>query len=154
MGGPPPRDDQPGPAPAASTLRSRPVRWLYLLAGCAFVGLGAIGAVLPIVPTTPFMLLALWAFSRSSARLEHWLLHHRRFGPSVRRWREHRVVPLKVKLVAWTSMAVSLFAMAALSPAPWWTVALTAALMAYAVWFVARCPSRPPPSAPSAPPPP
>lgn len=132
------------PAEAAPGLRARSLRWLYLVLGGAFVGLGVVGLVLPVVPTTPFMLLALWAFSRSSPRLEAWLLAHRRFGPPLQRWRAHRVVPLRAKLVAWGSMAASLIWMIGWSTAPRWAVALTVALMAYAVWFVARLPSRPP----------
>jgi uncharacterized membrane protein YbaN (DUF454 family) len=125
-----PTGDDATPAQPAP-IRSRSLRWLYLALGGLFFGLGVIGVLLPLVPTTPFMLLALWAFTRSSRRLESWLLAHRRFGPPLRRWREHRVVPLRAKLVAWGSMALSL---------TWMAV-----LMAYAVWFVARLPSKPPP---------
>jgi uncharacterized membrane protein YbaN (DUF454 family) len=117
---------------------------VYVGLGSLFFALGVAGAVLPVLPTTPFMLLALWAFSKSSARLEAWLLAHKRFGPPLVRWREHRVVPLRVKLVAWASMAASLAWMTFWSPAPRWTVVVTAALMAYGVWFVARLPSKPP----------
>lgn len=109
-----------------------------------FFGLGIIGALLPIIPTAPFMLLALWAFSHSSERLESWLLHHRHFGPPLQRWRAYRVIPLPAKLFAWGSMAASLTGMIVTRRVPWPGVAVTAALMAYAVWFVARCPSRPP----------
>ncbi|MEZ4362612.1 MAG: YbaN family protein [Kofleriaceae bacterium] len=125
-------------------------RWLYWLAGWAFFGLGVAGAFLPILPTTPFMLLALWGFSRSSPRLEAWLLAHRSFGPPLRAWRAHRVVSWRAKAVAWTSMAVSLAYLVIFRRPAWWVSASTVALMGYAVWYVARCPSRPPASAPPA----
>ena len=119
-------------------------RALYLVIGLICVGLGAVGAFLPVLPTTPFMLLALWGFSRSSPRLEAWLLGHRVFGASLRAWKAHRVIPLRAKLIAWGSMAASLAWMIFVSETAWWIVGVTAALMAYGVWFVARCPSRPP----------
>ena len=122
-----------------------PVRWLYLLLGWTFFGIGVAGIVLPVVPATPFMLLALWAFSKSSPRLEAWLLGHRLFGAGLRAWKAHRVIPLRGKIVAWTSMIASLVYMLLWSKPAWWIIALAAALMAYGAWFVARCPSNPPP---------
>lgn len=118
-----------------------PVRWMYWSLGWLFFALGILGAFLPILPTTPFMLLALWGFSQSSQRLEHWLLSHRTFGPSLRAWKAHRVVSRRAKAIAWSSMAVSFLYMIAVRQPAWWITATTAALMAYAVWFVARCPS-------------
>lgn len=125
-------------------MASSPVRWIYLALGWLFFGLGVAGIVLPVVPATPFMLLALWGFSRSSPRLERWLLEHRLFGKPLRAWKAHRVIPLRAKLIAWGSMAASLTWMIFASETAWWIVGLTAALMTYGVWFVARCPSRPP----------
>src|SRR5688572_12689768 len=89
-----------------------PLRWsgrriLYFGLGWMFFVLGLIGAVLPVVPTTPFMLLAAWAFSNSSRRFEQWLLEHRWFGPGIKRWREHRVVPAKVKRVSYATMLLT-----------------------------------------------
>jgi uncharacterized protein len=128
-------------------MATAPGRWIYGLLGWTFFALGVIGAFLPVLPTTPFMLLALWAFSRSSPRLELWLLQHRTFGPPLRAWRAHRVVSWRAKIIAWTSMAASLLYMIVWRQPAWWVSALTAALMGYAVWFVARCPSSPPASA-------
>lgn len=128
-----------------------PARWVYLALGWIFFGLGVAGIVLPVVPATPFMLLALWAFSRSSPRLEAWLLGHRVFGAGLRAWKEHRVIPLRGKLVAWGSMLASLGYMIFWRQPAFWILALAAALMGYGAWFVARCPSRPPPPPPPAP---
>jgi uncharacterized protein len=119
-------------------------RWVYWTLGWAFFVLGVIGAFLPILPTTPFMLLSLWGFSRSSPRLESWLLSHRTFGPSLRAWRAHRVVSWRAKAIAWTSMAASLIYMVGWRHPAWWVTVSTVALMGYAVWYVARCPSYPP----------
>lgn len=122
-----------------------PLRLLYLTAGLACVGLGVLGMFLPVLPTTPFLLLAVWAFARSSRRLESWLLEHPRFGPRLRAFRTDRVVPVSVKLTAWGWMAFSLGAMIVSGRVPWPGVALTAGLMGWGVYYLARCPSRPPP---------
>jgi len=119
-------------------------RLLYIAAGCAFVGLGAVGVVLPLLPATPFILLALWCFSRSSRRLEVWLENHRLFGPTIHRWRNHRVVPLSVKLTAYGSMAVSLSLMAYGGRAPPIAVVATAVIMVIGVVYIWRCPTEPP----------
>jgi hypothetical protein len=84
------------------------MRSVYLLLGWSFFGLGAVGVVVPGLPTTPFMLLALWAFSRGSTRLHDWLYTHRLFGPPLNQWRSHRVIPLRVKLLAIATMTASL----------------------------------------------
>src|SRR3546814_2859167 len=63
-------------------------RHFYLACGFLSLGLGAIGAFLPLLPTVPFMILAAFCFARSSPALEARLLEHRHFGPHIRRWRE------------------------------------------------------------------
>lgn len=118
----------------------RAARFGYVALGCIFVALGVIGAFLPVLPTTIFMIGALWAFSMSSKRLETWLLEHPRFGPRLVAWRAHRVIPLRVKVFAFSSMAVSLGIMI-FAQAPWWAIASAAALMLVGVIFIARCPS-------------
>lgn len=75
-------------------------RWLYLAAGWLLVGLAAAGLVLPLLPTTPLLLLAASCFLRSSERSRRWLLNSRLFGPILRDWHEHRAVRRPVKLVA------------------------------------------------------
>lgn len=92
-----------GPRPAAG-----PLRWLLLALGCACVGLGMAGAVLPVLPTTPFLLVAAWAFARSSRRLRTWLYGHPRFGPTLVAWHEHRAVPRRAKVAAISLMVLSL----------------------------------------------
>jgi len=83
-------------------------RIIYLSLGGLFVALGLLGAFLPVLPTTPFLLLALWAFARSSERLHSWLLHHPRFGPTLQAWEQSRTIPLRIKIFALVMMAASL----------------------------------------------
>lgn len=69
------------------------------------LGVGVAGLVLPVLPGTIFLILSLACFSRSSPRLEAWMLSNRMFGPSLRRWREHQAMPLAAKRAA-TAMIV------------------------------------------------
>ena len=93
--------------------RPRWQRWVWLFCGLLCLITGVTGIVLPLLPTTPFVLLAAFCFSRGSARYEQWLLTHPRFGPMVRDWRAHRALPLRAKQLATVMMTVS-------SIASWW----------------------------------
>lgn len=124
-------------------MTGRVGRIAYLVTGCLFVGLGVLGAVLPVVPTTPFLLVALWAFSKSSARLERWLLEHPRFGPRLVAWRTDRVIPLPVKLTAWGSMIASLTIMT-VTGVPLGGLVGAGSVMAIGAIYIATKPSRPP----------
>ena len=72
---------------------------ILLALGWICVGLGFIGIFVPGLPTTIFLIIALWAFTKSSKKLRIWLLNHKRFGPILRNWQEHKVVPLKAKIL-------------------------------------------------------
>lgn len=84
-----PPHSQPPPGAAPRHARG-PLRWLLLAAGVLCVVLGLAGLVLPLLPTTPFLLLAAWCFARSSQRFHDRLLSHRWLGPYIRNWREGR----------------------------------------------------------------
>ena len=84
-------------------------RYFYLALGFFCVALGFIGTVVPGIPTTPLILVAAWAFSRSSKRFESWLLRHRVFGPLIHDWRNYRGIRRKNKIVA-ISVIVPTFA--------------------------------------------
>lgn len=84
-------------------------RTLWLLIGLTSLALGIVGVVLPLLPTTPFVLLAAYCFARSSPRLHDWLLAHRMFGPLIRNWNAHRAIAPRAKLLAVVSM-VTVFA--------------------------------------------
>jgi len=77
-----------------------PVRVAFLGAGFVCMGLAGLGVFLPLLPTTPFLLVAAACFARSSPRFYRALLGNRVFGPLIRDWREHRAVPLRAKLMA------------------------------------------------------
>ena len=76
----------------------------WTLLGSFFVMLGAAGAVLPLLPTTPFILVAAWCFARSSPRMHRWLLESALFGSIVRNWEQNRCVPLRAKITALVMM--------------------------------------------------
>ncbi|ATD08256.1 YbaN family protein [Pseudoalteromonas piscicida] len=107
--------------------------WLHV-AGIVFVGLGFIGMALPVMPTTIFFILALACFTRSSPKLENWLLTHPKFSPSLVAWRQHQVIPIKGKIGAAVGMSVGLLALSFSSAPVWvvWSVAITeAAVLSY-----------------------
>jgi len=82
-------------------------RVLYLTLGWLCVFLGLVGAFLPLMPTTVFLLIAAWAFSRSSARWHRWLREHARFGETIRAWEEHHAMPRRAKRIAFLALTAS-----------------------------------------------
>jgi uncharacterized membrane protein YbaN (DUF454 family) len=86
-------------------------RTILISLGWLCVGLAFVGIFVPGVPTTIFLIIALWAFTKSSEKLRHWLLHHKRFGPILNNWQKHKVVPRRAKIlmVILMSSAVVLF---------------------------------------------
>ncbi len=76
------------------------MRPLYLAGGMTAVGLAAVGAFLPIIPTVPFLLIAVFCFARSNRALEQKILDHPHWGPQVRNWTERRVIPRPAKYMA------------------------------------------------------
>ena len=76
------------------------LKWLWVFLGCLFVGLGAIGAVIPGMPTTVFLVLAAACFIRSSQKLYDWLIANKTFGPYLKDYREGKGIPLRAKIVA------------------------------------------------------
>ncbi|TGX48756.1 DUF454 domain-containing protein [Sphingomonas gei] len=81
-------------------------RAAWLVLGFVFVALGLIGALLPLMPTTIFLILAAGCFARSSPRLEAWLLDHPRFGPTLRAWREDGAIGPRAKIMACSGIAL------------------------------------------------
>ncbi len=87
---------------------SMTVRLVFAGLGTLFVGLGILGAFLPVLPTTPFMLLAAACYARASRRFYNWLLNNRAFGPTILEWRRYRSIPYRIKLTAIVLMALTL----------------------------------------------
>ena len=127
---------------AGSESRANPrrlIRGLYLVLGFGFVVLGFIGAFLPVLPTTPFLILAAACFACASPRLENWLLQHPRFGPLLRNWRERGAIPVKAKLMALGGMAIG-FALFRFGghPGPWLTAAVALLMLTGLVYVFSR----------------
>jgi len=128
------------PAPHVSP---RPLwqRALWAAAGAVMLATGVVGVFVPLLPTTPFVLLAAFCFSRGSERCERWLLAHPRLGPIVHDWRAHRAVPWRAKQLAWLMMAVgSAWAAYTLPASVAWLPAVVCAAVAVWLW---RLPTRP-----------
>lgn len=87
---------------------SRVIRVVLAALGLVFVGVGIAGVVLPVLPATPFFLLAAACFARASVRFYNWLLNHRVVGPTVREWQMHRSIPYRTKLWAIALMSGTL----------------------------------------------
>ena len=97
------------------------LRPLLLVLGTLFVILGVVGVFLPILPTTPFLLLAAACYARSSDRFLHWLLNNRLFGDYIRNYREGRGMPRSTKLLTLVAL--------------WLTLGLSAAFATSALWL-------------------
>lgn len=124
-------------------LHSSPlVRGALIAAGLVAVVLGIVGLVLPIVPTTPFLLVAAACFARASPAFYRRLVATKAFGPAIIEWRRHRSIPWRTKLIAIGLLAVSLGCSIVLFVRPAWLQAVVAAIgVALATWLY-RIPSR------------
>ena len=121
---------------------SRGARWAYLAAGHSFVALGVVGAFLPVMPTTVFLLLAASCYARASTRFYQKLLSHPTFGPIVRDWREHRTMKARTKRVAVVTIVVTFALTIWIIPIAWVRAIhfLTGAAL---VTFILRIKTRP-----------
>jgi len=117
-------------------------RLAWLLLGHLSLGLGIIGIFLPLLPTTPFLLLAALAFSRSSPRLARWLHEHPRLGPPINDWRRHGVIGPGAKRLVVAAVALSL-GLSVWLAIPWWALAVQVAILGAVLAFVLSRPSRP-----------
>lgn len=134
-------DDLPSDETATSTLsRSRVVRAVFLVAGFVFVGLGLIGVFLPVLPTTPFMILAASCFAKSSRRFHLWLMNHPVFGKLLRDWEERRAIPRYAKYLAWTMMGLSCAMLFYRLPNHLWIAVVTSVICICTMIWMARLP--------------
>lgn len=116
----------------------------YMAFGWLCFGLGFIGIFLPILPTTPFMIVALWAFSKGSPKLHAWLLNHPKFGSILQDWEQHKVIPIKAKLTAATFIGASAIYILFFSNVPTYAAIMSVSTMACAITYVLTRPSKKP----------
>lgn len=100
------------------------MRILFLSAGFVSLALGIVGIFLPLLPTTPFLILAAFCFSKASPRLHHWLISHPRLGPTIIAWQTRRVIPLKAKILATLLLVPTILFATVLGERPLWARAV------------------------------
>lgn len=125
----------PPPVPQATGLK----RLLFVTLGLFFVGMAYLGAILPGLPTTPWVLLASYFFSRSSPRLERWLKRSPFFGTLIRDWEEHRGIRRPVKILSTCIIVPVVSASIAFTGLPVWVKCVIGGMAAVGVsviWFV------------------
>jgi len=128
---------------ARNGLHDKPlVKFLLIGFGWLNVGFGAVGVVVPGIPTTIFLLIALWAFSQSSERLRSWLYTHHVFGAFLQNWKQHGVIPRRAKIAAISVMSVSWVILIFLS-AKWMVWGSAGLVMLCVAGFIATRPSVP-----------
>lgn len=118
------------------------LRTLWMAAGWASFGLGLVGAVLPLMPTVPFMLLAAFCFARGSERAHAWLVGHPRFGPAIRDWSEHRAIGRDAKRWALVAIGMS-FVMSLMLDVSWKVLAVQAVTLGAVTVFILTRPDSP-----------
>lgn len=120
------------------------MRPVWLLVGVTATTCGVAGIVLPLVPTTPFLLVAVYAFARSSPRLHAWLLTHPRLGPLIQDWRDRGAIGARAKVLAVLVMLATLIG-GIVAGIPTWILAVQAAALTAAGAFVLSRPTAPRP---------
>ena len=99
-------------------MLTRAARITWLVVGLLALALGALGIALPLLPTTPFILVAAFAFAQSSEKLHQWLLDHNVFGPLIDNWQQHGAISRRAKVISVVSMAAVLAISVALAAPP------------------------------------
>ena len=126
----------------SNALESMKCGWMrYGLLSFGFVstGLGIAGVFLPVMPSTVFFLIALWAFSKSSIRFHQWLYHHPRYGRTVRAWHEDKSIPIGAKWAAVSMMSLSVLIIAVFVATSWVLPVTVAVILApIAAYIVTR----------------
>jgi uncharacterized membrane protein YbaN (DUF454 family) len=117
-------------------------RVILILTGVVALALGAIGVVLPLLPTTPFLLVAAFAFANSSERLHRWLLAHQLFGPLIDNWRRYGAISRRAKIVSVLSMAAILL-LSVLAAVPTHVILIQALVLTASAAFILSRPGAP-----------
>ena len=119
-------------------MLSRTARIAWLVVGLLALALGAIGIALPVLPTTPFILLAAFAFAQSSEKLHGWLLAHNLFGPLIDNWQRHGAISRRTKIISVVTMAALPVISVALAAPAMVVIAQVVVLGAAALFVVTR----------------
>lgn len=120
-----------------------PARYILAALGWFNVALGVLGLFLPLMPTTVFLLIALWLFSKSSVRFHRWLYDHPRLGGPLRAWHSHRAIPLPAKRTAVGMMAASWLIVALFVADGWLLPSALAAVLGPIAGYILSRPSLP-----------
>ena len=113
------------------------MRIFLIIVGCVSLALGMLGIFLPMLPTTPFLLLSAAAWVKASPSLYEWLINHKVLGEYIRNYREHRAIPLRVKIISvslvWLTIGYCIFAVVD----EWWWAQVLMFLLATAIsWHI------------------
>lgn len=111
------------------------MRIFWLALGWLSIGLGILGIALPLLPTTPFLLLAAYAFSQGSERLHQWLLTHPTLGPPIADWNQHRAISRRTKLYATLSIGL-IFSLTLIMGVPLWALLAQASVLVVVLFFL------------------
>jgi uncharacterized membrane protein YbaN (DUF454 family) len=117
-------------------------RLTLILIGFISLALGALGIFVPLLPTTPFLLLSAFAFANSSERMHQWLLDHNLFGPLIDNWRQHRAISRRAKVVSILSM-VAILMISVLMPVPTYIIVIQVFVLSTTAIFVLSRPLPP-----------
>ena len=109
--------------------------------GWLCVGLASVGIFVPGIPTTPFLIVALWAFAKSSKKFHSWLINHKRFGLVLRNWESHKVVPKKAKILM-IVLQISAVVMIQFSLNNYFITISLFAILFFVAWYVLSLPSK------------
>lgn len=118
-------------------------RILWLSLGWLCTTIGAVGLILPLLPGVPFLIVALWAFSKSSERFHTWLYTHEVFGPPLRAWNRYGVIPPRAKIAAATGMTIGFAVLVASGASAIAVIAVACILVGCAAYVLTR-PNYPP----------
>ena len=114
------------------------MRHVWTALGLINVALGIIGAFLPVMPTTIFLIIAAWCFAKGSPRLHNWLMSHPRFGPTLRNWQDHGAIPRRAKILAVGMIATSFAITVYLGVHPWILAIVAVTLISVSSFIVTR----------------
>lgn len=118
------------------------MRVLWTGLGWGAVGLGSIGAVLPLLPTVPFLLLAAFCFARGSDRFHSWLMNHPKFGPPIHDWQQHGAIRPRAKIAGVIAILASLL-IPLIAGAEDWVLMIQIPVLACVLIFILSRPSGP-----------